>query len=555
MRAKDKDKILTEVQSRVVEQVVARARARGDDIRQGLEEILADSVYHEMRRLKEDRKSPTRNQDKLFWAAVRKELGKANERVLADVMRRAVRHYATEICGNFDDRVYRMATKVLPSALSVLLNSMSPKRLVTKFPQLPGIDETVVVQGETEHLRSLHEAGTVVLAPTHLSNLDSIVLGYSIFRLGLPPVVYGAGLNLFTNPIMGYFMRNLGAYTVDRRKQDPLYKSVLKEYATLTLEHGYDNLFFPGGTRGRSGAVERHLKLGLMGATLTAYINNLRARAARPKIFVVPVTLSYKLVLEAETLIDDFLKEVGKGRYIITDDEFSKPTRVADFFRQLVGLNARMVVTIGRGFDPFGNPVDDEGQSLDPQSRPIDISRYVTRQGEPVHLPQRDKQYTAELGERIGEAFSKYNVVQSTHVLARAMFTLLRLHNRQRTDIVRLLRVGGQVDTMELREVYQQVDRLLVELRGLRDRGGILLDPLVATAEAEDLVADAIGAFSSYHTRQAVTRKGDRLVASDRSLLFYYHNRLEGYRFDRHAGDDLPPALTADHRSLRGARV
>ncbi len=556
MRAEDKDKILTEVQSRVVESTIEGAKGSGRDVRHALEEILADSVYHERRRLREDRKSPVRDQDKLFWRAVQKELGTANERTLADVMRRAVRHYASEICGNFDDRVYRVATKVLPTALSVLLNSISPKRLVTKFPQMPGIDETVVLQGETEHVRKLHEAGTVVFAPTHLSNLDSIILGYSIFRLGLPPVIYGAGLNLFTNPIMGYFMRNLGAYTVDRRKRDPLYKTVLKEYATLTLEHGYDNLFFPGGTRGRSGALERRLKLGLMGTTVTAYTNNLRTRAARPKLFVVPVTLSFKLVLEAETLIDDFLKEVGKGRYIITDDEFSKPTRVADFFRQLIRMNSRMYVTFGRGHDPFGNPVDEQGESLDPNGRFVDPARYVLQGGMPVHDTHRDKQYTAELGARIGEAFSKYNVIQSTHVLARAMFTLLRLHNR--TDIVRLLRVGGQVEDMELREVYREVDRVLSELRGLSDRGGIMLDPVVARSDAEDLVADAISAFASYHARQAVTRKGDRLFASDRNLLFYYHNRLEGYRLDRNAGGDsgsgLLPALSDDHRTLRRSR-
>ena len=54
-------------------------------------------------------------------------------------------------------------------------------------------------------------------------------------------------------------MHNLGAYTVDRRKRDPLYKRVLKEYATMTLELGYDYLFFPGGSRSRSGAIELYL--------------------------------------------------------------------------------------------------------------------------------------------------------------------------------------------------------------------------------------------------------------------------------------------------------
>ncbi len=53
--------------------------------------------------------------------------------------------------------------------------------------------------------------------PTHASNLDSLALGYALQRDELPPVVYGAGKNLFTNPIISFFMHNLGAYRVDRR--------------------------------------------------------------------------------------------------------------------------------------------------------------------------------------------------------------------------------------------------------------------------------------------------------------------------------------------------
>src|SRR6185436_18130912 len=100
-----------------------------------------------------------------------------------------------------------------------------------------------------------------------------------------------------------------------------------------------------------------------------------------PRMFIVPATISYELVLEAETLIDDFLKEVGKSRYIITDDEFSKPKRVFDFVRQLFSLDSKIFFTIGRGMDPFGNPVDDDGESLDPRGRRVDPSRYVLVNG------------------------------------------------------------------------------------------------------------------------------------------------------------------------------
>ena len=75
----------------------------------------------------------------------------------------------------------------------------------------------------------------------------------------------------------------------------PLYKRVLKEYATMTLELGYDNLFFPGGTRSRSGAIERYLKLGLAGVGVRSYVNNLRNGRASPNIYFVPVTLSFSV--------------------------------------------------------------------------------------------------------------------------------------------------------------------------------------------------------------------------------------------------------------------
>ena len=289
MRPEDQERILTELESRVSLAKVRATEAGGPK----LSEILEDSHYFERKRLKEDRGSPTREADVKFWDQVQQDLRRASERDQKLLARKVIRHYAEEIAGNFDERVYQVVTRALPPGLGLLLNAASPLRLVKRLPQMPNLDESVVIQGEVEQLHRLHEKGTVILVPTHVSNLDSIIVGYALFRMGLPPFIYGAGLNLFTNPLISFFMHNLGAYTVDRKKTDPLYKDVLKEYATLTLEFGYDNIFFPGGTRSRSGAIEQHLKLGLMGTGLAAYINNLQRGAAQPKVFIVPATLSF----------------------------------------------------------------------------------------------------------------------------------------------------------------------------------------------------------------------------------------------------------------------
>jgi glycerol-3-phosphate O-acyltransferase len=532
MRAEDQDKILAELERRI-----SNDRPR---------EVLEESLYWERRRLKDDKKSPAHQDDSHFWDKVEKELQGSSEQDQKTLLRKAVHHYGDEIAGNFDERVYAAVTRVLPSALGLLLNAVSPMRVVKRLPDLPQLDDAVLIRGETAHLHKLRDHGTVILVPTHVSNLDSMVIGFALYRLGLPPFIYGAGLNLFTNPLLGFFMHNLGAYTVDRKKNDPLYKDVLKEYATLTLEYGYDNLFFPGGTRSRSGAVEKKLKLGLLGTGVDAYINNLRRGAASPKIFIVPTTLSFQLCLEAETLIDDFLKEVGKSRYIIDDDEFSQPKTVFDFMAKLFSLDSKIHVTVCRGYDPFGNPVDDEGQSLDPCGRAVDTSRYVLRNGEPASLPDRDAEYTREVGLRIVDEYLSHNVVESTHVVAFALFGMLRDRNLK-MDLLRIIRTGGADEDLPMSTIYAETDRVLHEVRELQRKGRILTGP-TANSIAEDVVADALARFASFHSRPAAVRRADRMIAADRTLLFYYQNRLEGYGIEAKFG--RKPALSPDHRSL-----
>ena len=119
---------------------------------------------------------------------------------------------------------------------------------------LQALADKVVVQGPLEKLRGLaaRPGTTMVYVPTHLSNLDSILFGYALMAAGLPPATYGAGKNLFTNPLLSFFMHNLGAYRVDRRLRYGVYKDVLKAYSGVLLERGYHSLFFPGGTRSRS---------------------------------------------------------------------------------------------------------------------------------------------------------------------------------------------------------------------------------------------------------------------------------------------------------------
>ncbi|MEW6774875.1 MAG: 1-acyl-sn-glycerol-3-phosphate acyltransferase [Bdellovibrionota bacterium] len=522
MRREDEAAVASEVVGRVLERSLAGASGpQGRPV----EEIINETLYHERTRLSKAGDGET---DRAYYARVAHELPHASEARRTRLLQEIIERYAREITGHFDPRVYAFATRLAPFALTALLNSLSPRRLLTRLRDVPGLDEHIIIQGEVETLRRLRRRGTVILAPTHSSNMDSVVMGYAIHEMGLPPFTYGAGLNLFSNPIIGYFMRNLGAYTVDRLKTDPLYRETLKEYATVALEWGYHTLFFPGGTRSRSGAVEKRLKKGLLGTGLSAFRGNLRRKRTDPRIYIFPCTISYPIALEAGTLIEDYLKEAGKSRYIIVDDEFSRLERWLDFARGLFELDLRIYLRVGRPLDPFGNDVDEEGDSLDPRGRKVDPEKYLLTDGEITEDPVRDAEYTGTLASRLLAAFHQENTALPTNVAAFACFELLK-RKQWRGDLYRFLRGLGPEISLPLPEVEQEVEKLLGELREKESAGQIRLSRTVSSGDVAETMRRALRSFGTYHTNPVLERRGVRLHVGDANLVFYYRNRLEGY--------------------------
>jgi glycerol-3-phosphate O-acyltransferase len=436
-------------------------------------------------------------------------------------LRTLVRYYGRDVVGSFDPRVYKFATGVGPSLLGVLFSPMASLR--DGMAALKNLDQRIIADGAVDIAHACAERGTIVVTPTHSSNMDSPAIGFGLMRAGLPPTTYGAGKNLFTNPFISFFMRNLGAYRVDRRLRFELYKDVLKEYSTVLLEHGYHSLFFPGGTRCRSNIVEKHLKLGLLGTTVTAYKNLVREGMPNKRLYIIPATINYRLVLEAETLIDDYLAETGKSRYIIDDDEFTRVGRIVEFFRKILAHEGSVVVRFGRPLDPFGNEVTDDGESIDRAGRTVDPASFVRgAEGEVTDDDQRDAEYTRALGRRLAEVFPKLTVLHSTHLLSRVLYDAVSRAMGTR-DIYRLIRATPQQLAVPLDAATAGVERLRARLRGNPSFGAEHPQFLDQSSSAK--VDDAVRGLSTYHTRPIVERGGDTLHVKDVKLLYYYYNR------------------------------
>ncbi|MBW2525005.1 MAG: 1-acyl-sn-glycerol-3-phosphate acyltransferase [Deltaproteobacteria bacterium] len=490
--------------------------------------VLNDAAYHETRRL-DGSKRPADQARLEQWRQLARRLSRMSEQEQRSKLSQIAQDYARDVAGNFDPRVYKISTRFIPGLVTGLL---APRRLATlaqrpaELFSLDALADQLIIEGPTDTLRSLQQKGTLVYVPTHSSNMDSIVFGTALERVGLSPATYGAGKNLFTNPILSFFMHNLGAYRVDRRLRHKLYKDVLKAYSCVLIENGYHSLFFPGGTRSRSGAVERKLKLGLLGTGVEAFTSSLRAGHPQ-RVFFVPATINYRITLEAETLIGDFLSEAGKARYIIEDDESSRIGPTTSFIRKLLGMNGSVVIRFGTPMDPFGNGVDAEGISHDRRGRAVDAASYVTDvHGEITNDPARDAQYTRELGEQIAVAYQRDTVAMSTHIVAAACFAQLRQRSPS-DDLFTTLRIRDVVVPRD--ELNQDVMAIKDQLLDLEGRGDIVLAEQLRGCSGGDIVAQALRAFEGYHRTPVIGPRDRGIELCSADLIFYYQNRLAAH--------------------------
>ena len=163
------------------------------------------------------------------------------------LLEQALGHYAQEIGGHFDPRIYHFAIRAVPWGFSWLLNAASVKRFLP-WGMTESLQSRLKIHGEVSGLKKLANQGTILLVPTHQSNIDSVLIGYVIYLMSLPPFAYGAGLNLFSNPVLSFFMSRLGAYAVDRQKTSAIYKQTLKNYSAPDIKRG-DSLHLFSGRR------------------------------------------------------------------------------------------------------------------------------------------------------------------------------------------------------------------------------------------------------------------------------------------------------------------
>src|SRR4029077_7956661 len=126
MRSEDKE--------RAVVEVVARILAGAGDAK-GVEAAVADTVFHETRRLEKEKRSRARDAALRTWEERKRRLvTESDAQTKRELLSEIATDFAREVLGNFDPRVYHYSTKLLPLMLSGLLNATSPLRILKSLP-------------------------------------------------------------------------------------------------------------------------------------------------------------------------------------------------------------------------------------------------------------------------------------------------------------------------------------------------------------------------------------------------------------------------------------
>ncbi len=581
--SKDRTEFLREIDEFTFRRIVSRHR-------KDLADVIMKAMYQERIRIKEDPWKVDPPNERQFWNKISKKLIKKSldrdepeaKEVNEELLQKIIHRYSEEIVGTFQIGTFRFAQRFLTAFFNRIFNAAVGRSLRAIFRGRRHLYERLNIVGEVDAVRELFQHGTIVVVPTHSSNLDSILVGYTMDQImGLPSFSYGAGLNLYNFGPAAYFMNRLGAYRVDRRKKNPIYLETLKAMSNLSIQRGVNSLFFPGGTRSRAGELETDLKMGLLGTAVEAQramcqkssefeVRSLKFEVrsskfetpseipsgipgAEPtsnfqlqtsnssgtsnsklqtsnssKVFIIPIVLCYNFVLEAPFLIEQHLRSTGKENYIRLKDDGKSIRGWLRFVWRFFTTTSDITLSVGKPMDVLGNFVDGQGRSFDRFGNELDIRDYFTSKNEVNEDHQREEEYTKLLAERIAGRYQVENVALSSHLVAHAVFQML-VHQNPKLDLFGILRLPPDDYVFPFAAVEDVVGQMQTRLVEMEQLGKIRLAPELHLS-ADDVVREGVKNLGTFHAEKPLlfNKSGD-VISLNFRVLYFYHNRLSSY--------------------------
>lgn len=497
-----------------------------------LYDLISRTIYMENQRIKLNPWKVDPPDEREYWKSVSAELENTlirEDRVDAEIelLKRIINRFDEEIVGNFKPGAFQFSRIFLTSFFKRIFNKYFAKGH-WRWGSKKSLQEKIKLRGNIELVRNLFDKGTLVFMPTHYSNLDSIMIGYGIdSNVGLPSFSYGAGLNLFNVEIVGYFINRLGAFKVDRRKKNPIYLECLKSMASYSIIKGVNCLFFPGGTRSRSGAIEDKLKLGLISSSIEAQRLHLE-EGRENKIFVVPISIGYHFVLEASQLVEQHLQIIGKEKYKRPRSKGMSFGSIFRFLKDLYTRSSEVYMSFGDPMDVFGNKVDRDGNSFDKFGNKVNMGDYFTFAGELSTNRQREGVYAKYLGENLVDSYRRFNVILSSNVVSFVAFHTFYKEYKS-TDLFQFLNLKTSQYEVSYDLFFENAVLVIDHIKSLAKKEILLLSD-ESWHNEEKLIREGFEKLGIYHTSDILKKTNNgQLLCKNVRLLYFYQNRLIDY--------------------------
>lgn len=210
---------------------------------------------------------------------------------------------------------------------SVARRSAAEKRRPSAFWPIAAIVVPLlglVAKIEIEGAENLPEEGAYVLAPTHSTEIDPLIVAAAVWRLGRAPR-FMAKASLFKVPVLGAALRATGMVPVARSSSAAAAKETL-ELSEHLVQDGRGVIVYPEGTltrdpdlwpmRGKTGAV----RLALAGDIPLIPVAHWGAEAIMPrygKLSVWPLRRRVRVLIGEPVDLSEFQRAEGQPSLLV----------------------------------------------------------------------------------------------------------------------------------------------------------------------------------------------------------------------------------------------
>lgn len=350
-------------------------------------------------------------------------------------------------------------------------------------------DGIVVDEKGIERVRSAARRGPVVLAPSHRSHIDYLVLSQVFFKNELVPPHIAAGENLNFWP-MGLIFRRSGAFFIRRSfRGDKLYTVVIAAYVRRLLKEGHAVEFFIEGGRSRTGKLLPP-RMGMLTMCVDPVLEN-----AIQDVSFIPISITYEKVVEAGT----FAKEL-QGQKKRKED-------VSALLSSTKVLRSRY----GRVYVDF--------------ARPVSLRAFAAARGIVLEDARIDSEATADQGTAApsAAALRRALVTQLGHRIVYGINACTRVTP---TSVAALILLARTRRGIAERDLYARADRVATFL----EDAGARLSGSLAPSTRQAALREALGRFTAEgqaHTEDSPDGETIyQITDAGRRALDYYKNNI-----------------------------